>query len=738
METDLDEYMPQKHPAFVYSNQAEDLFDIEDGIIIAIENQEGIYNSRTLQKVRDLTRELQKLEEIEKDDVNSLFTAENIIGTDDGLEVRAFYKKVPQSQQELKAMGSRVRENEMVFKRIVSADEKSTLIIARIGDEVFSQEFYHRILGIVEAYEGPERVYVAGRPIVEGTMAYLGPRDMKRMAPLVLLVIFVVLLIVLRSIKNTLLTLSVVILSIIWSFGLMATLNIPIYAVSTMIPVMLIAIGVADGIHLMGHLEFFIRENPRASKKDAVADMLNVMWKPVVMTSVTTMVGFSSLVTSRVYPVKYFGLFTAFGVGVALAMSLILIPAGIMIAGLPNLKKGSKKNTPKNDGQLAHRFSEILTKRPYITIAAAVIIVGTSIFGIGKVWINSSFIDNFEKESDIVQTDAFINRNFGGTSTLNVIVEGKNENTMKRPAILRILDQMQSEVESLDMVGTSFGLTDYLKRMNKVMHADNPAYDEIPDSQELIAQYLLLYEMSGDPENLWRVVDYNYRNGNITLQLKSDDSRTIKSAISVIEPYLEDLRQQGVDVHYAGSGYKGLVFTDLILKGQISSLLLALGIVIILIALMFKKTVVGLIGSLPIVITAIINFGIMGLIRVPLGMTTALVSSIAIGVGVDYAIHFIERYREYARSTGDKVLTGALTMHHTGRAILFNAVVVIAGFLVLLFSAFPPNRTLGALVSLNMFTSFFGTVTIMFLLLFLTDTYFKKDKRSIQEVRHES
>jgi predicted RND superfamily exporter protein len=631
METDLDEYMPQKHPAFVYSNLAEDWFNIKDGIIIAIKNQEGMYNSNTLHKVRDLTRELQKLEEIEKDDVNSLYTAENIIGTEDGLDVRAFYKKVPQTQQELDDMGSRVRENEMVFKRLVSADEKSTLIIARIGDDVFSQEFYHKILGMAEAYEGPEHVYVAGRPIVEGTMAYLGPRDMKRMAPLVLLVIFVVLLLVLRSIKNTLLTLSVVILSIIWSFGLMAILNIPIYAVSTMIPVMLIAIGVADSIHLMGHIELYIRENPRASKKAAVADMLNVMWKPVAMTSVTTMVGFSSLVTSRVYPVKYFGLFTAFGVGVALAMSLILIPAGIMIVGLQKTKKGALKNTRKSDGRLAHRFSEILTKRPYITLAAAVIIVGTAIFGIGKVWINSSFIDNFERDSDIVQTDAFINKNFGGTSTLNVIVEGKNENTMKGPTVLRILEQMQNDAESLDMVGTTFGLTDYLKRMNKVMHADNPVYDTIPDSQELIAQYLLLYEMSGDPENLWRVVDYDYKKGNITLQLKSDDSRTIKSAISVIEPYLEDLQQQGVDVYYAGSGYKGLVFTDLILKGQVSSLMLALGIVIILIALMFKKIVVGLIGSLPIVITAIINFGIMGLLRVPLSMTTALVSSIAIG-----------------------------------------------------------------------------------------------------------
>jgi predicted RND superfamily exporter protein len=116
----------------------------------------------------------------------------------------------------------------------------------------------------------------------------------------------------------------------------------------------------------------------------------------------------------------------------------------------------------------------------------------------------------------------------------------------------------------------------------------------------------------------------------------------------------------------------------------------------------------------------------MGLLNIPLSTTTALVSSIAVGIGIDYAIHFIERYRIYALETGDKQATIRQTMHHTGRAIIFNASVVIAGFMVLLFSVFPPNRTLGALVSLNMFTSFLGTVTIMVVILYNLNIYFKK------------
>ncbi|RKY72172.1 MAG: hypothetical protein DRP97_01030 [Candidatus Latescibacterota bacterium] len=736
METDLDKYMPQEHPAFVYSDQAEEWFDIKDGIIIAIENRDGIYNPGTLRKIKDLTKKLRKMKEIEKNDVTSLYTADNIIGTEDGMDVKAFFKKVPETAGDLDNLRRNVRGNEMVFGRLVSTDEKVAVLIARIGDDVFTQDFYHRILDLAKEYEGPETLYVAGRPIVEGTMAYLGPKDMKRMVPIVLLVIIVVLLGVMRSVKSTVFTLLVVLFSTIWTFGLMAALNVPIYAVSTMIPVMLIAIGVADGIHLYSHLELFLSANPHAAKKEAVMDTIRGMWKPVVMTSVTTAVGFISLLTSQVYPIKYFGLFTAFGVMMAMVFSLILIPAGIMLFGAPKRKKQTA-HADENTLHFSYWFAENVIKYKHLTIIATAVVVIISIFGIGKVWINSSFLEKFEKDSEIVLTDAFINEHFGGTSTLNVVLEGTEKNIFKHPDVLETMDTLQEDVETLAVVGNSFSLSDYLKRMNKVMHADDEKYNSIPNSQDLVAQYLLLYEMSGDPENLWQVVDYGYRKANITIQLKSDNSKAIKSAIAIIEKYKPNFQSRGIEINYAGSGYKGLIFTDLILQGQILSLLASLIIIIVLLSFMFKKISIGLIGAVPIVLTATISFGLMGLLDIPLSTTTALISSIAIGIGIDYAVHFIERYKIYALETRDKDMTIRRTMHHSGRAILFNAVVVIAGFLVLLFSVFPPNRTLGALVSLNMFTSFLGTVTIMFLLLYRTNVYFNKPKPDRKEVRHD-
>ena len=734
METDLDKYMPQDHPAFIYSDQAAEWFDIKDGIIIAIENTGGIYNTGTLAKIKKLTKDLQKLDEIEKQDVTSLYTADNIVGTEDGMDVKAFFKRVPKSQEKIEALQEKVRSNEMVFGRLVSENETVSVIIARINDDVFTQEFYDEILELAHSYEGDENIHVAGRPIVEGTMAVLGPADMKRMVPIVLTVIILILLFLLRSVKNTILTMLVVLFSTIWTFGLLAVVGIPIYAVFTTIPVMLIAIGVADGIHLFSHVDLFRVENPTASKIDTIKNMIKEMWKPVVMTSVTTAVGFISLLTSQVYPIKYFGVFTAFGVLVAMLLSLVLIPAGMMIVGLPKIRKIRVHSAnDKHAVVFAHKFASGLLKYKWATLGLTALIIVISIFGTSKVWINSSFLDKFEKNSDIVLTDKFINENFGGTSTLNLVLESTEKDVFKNPAILKMVDQMQTDVESIEIVGSSFGLTDYLLRMNKVMHADDETFNIIPETSDLIAQYLLLYEMSGDPENLWQVTDFDYQKLNVTFQLKSDDSKSINSAMDRIESYRDEFKSLNIDMNFAGSGYKALVFTDLILQGQIASLLLSLVIVAVLLSLMFKNVVAGLTGTVPIIITAAISFGVMGLLGIPLSTTTALMSSISIGIGIDYAVHFIDRYRENTRKTKDMELAIQRTMHHSGRAIVFNAAVVIAGFMVMLFSVFPPNRELGFLVSLNMFTSFVGTITVMVLIIEQKKLFCKKSNNEIGE-----
>lgn len=725
METDLDEYMPKTHPAFVYSDQAEEWFNINDGILIAIENPQGIYNTESLSKIKDISIKLQEMSQFDENDVMSLYTADNIVGFEDGMDVQPFFGDSPLVGGVLDSLRNNVKSNDMVFGRMVSTDETVALIVASMEDDAFTDDFYNEIMTFAKSYEdGQDKIYVAGRPIIEGTLGQLGPEDMKRMVPIVMLVISLVLLVLLRSFRATFITLSSVLISTIWAFGLMAAVGVPIYSVSTMMPVMLIAIGVAYGIYFYNHLNKFFVSNPYASNIEAVLHTVKVLWKPLTMAAFTTMIGFFSLLTSEVYPIKFFGLFTAFGIFMAYVLALVFLPATILIIG--NKKRKIKINDDVETYTLMNRITDkLLANKKIVYLSLAVILV-VSVVGIQKVWINSSFLEKFEPTSEIAITDGFVNQKFGGTSTLNVILESDDYDAFKQPENLVLVDALQTETEQLMKVGNSFSLADYIKRMNKVMNADDESFYSIPESSEMIAQYLLLYEMSGDPENLVKVVNYDYNKLNVTFQLKGDDSKTINEALAVIDSFKTKFDENGIQVKYAGSGYKALIFSDLILEGQIKSIIMSMVLVFLLLVVMFRNLKAGLIGSIPIVVTALISFGVMGLSDIALSTTTALLSSIAIGIGVDYAIHFLQNYKVYVRKTDSRHDAIHETMKHTGSAIFSNALVVIAGFLVMLFSVFPPNRMLGLLVSMNMFTSFVGTLSIMMILVYTTKVFLRK------------
>lgn len=725
METDLDEYMPKTHPAFVYSDQAEEWFNINDGILIAIENPQGIYNTESLSKIKDISIKLQEMSQFDENDVMSLYTADNIVGSEDGMDVQPFFGDSPLVGGMLDSLRNNVKSNDMVFGRMVSTDETVALIVASMEDDAFTDDFYNEIMTFAKSYEdGQDKIYVAGRPIIEGTLGQLGPEDMKRMVPIVMLVISLVLLVLLRSFRATFITLSSVLISTIWAFGLMAAVGVPIYSVSTMMPVMLIAIGVAYGIYFYNHLNKFFVSNPYSSNIEAVLHTVKVLWKPLTMAAFTTMIGFFSLLTSEVYPIKFFGLFTAFGIFMAYVLALVFLPATILIIG--NKKRKIKINDDVETYTLMNRITDkLLANKKIVYLSLAVILV-VSVVGIQKVWINSSFLEKFEPTSEIAITDGFVNQKFGGTSTLNVILESDDYDAFKQPENLVLVDALQTETEQLMKVGNSFSLADYIKRMNKVMNADDESFYSIPESSEMIAQYLLLYEMSGDPENLVKVVNYDYNKLNVTFQLKGDDSKTINEALAVIDSFKTKFDENGIQVKYAGSGYKALIFSDLILEGQIKSIIMSMVLVFLLLVVMFRNLKAGLIGSIPIVVTALISFGVMGLSDIALSTTTALLSSIAIGIGVDYAIHFLQNYKVYVRKTDSRHDAIHETMKHTGSAIFSNTLVVIAGFLVMLFSVFPPNRMLGLLVSMNMFTSFVGTLSIMMILVYTTKVFLRK------------
>lgn len=733
LETNLDKYKPADHPKFVASEEYEDLFGISDSIIVAVANnssENGIYNPETLKKIDKISRALEKLPEVARGDVKSLATVDNIKSSDFGLEVDPLYQKLPENEAEILQLKKEVETNKMINGRIVSKTGNSALIMAELKDEEIDRlKLYQKVKEIVEPYRGgSENIYIAGQPVVEGTLAHLMPQDMKKMIPIVIFVIILVLFLTLHSFKSTLLTVLVVLFSTIWAFGLMSYFEIPVYAVSTMIPVMLIALGVADGIHLLSHLNQEIKAQPDRDKLDLIKEMQQKLWKPVVMTSVTTAAGFLSLLTSDVLPIRYFGLFTAAGVMSAMFFSLIMIPAGLKVIGLPVLKLKNDKNK-KADQKFFHGLSKFVREKRKVIVVLTIIITVMAVYGASKIWIDSSMLNKFSEDEEIVKADHFINNNFGGTTQLNLIFKAEENGVFKDPKYLKDIWKLQNQLEKRDLIGTTYSLNDYLRRINKVMNENQEEFNQIPDSRELVAQYLLLYSMSGDPEDLDRLIDYDYRQLHVQISLKTDRSQEIKSIIAEIEDFAAHTSLDKFEVDFAGSAYTNMIFTGLILDGQILSLAISLIGVFFLLSLLFKSFTAGLIGVLPIAVTAAVNFGLMGGLGVSLNTTTALISSIAVGMGIDYAIHLLSRYQYYGIRGFSKVEAADKAINLSGRAITFNALVVIAGFMVLTFSKFPPNRELGWLVSNALFVSLVGTLTLVVALIDIIEPKFIFNRR---------
>ena len=249
--------------------------------------------------------------------------------------------------------------------------------------------------------------------------------------------------------------------------------------------------------------------------------------------------------------------------------------------------------------------------------------------------------------------------------------------------------------------------------------------DRIPESKELVAQYLLLYSMSGEPGDFDDVVDYDYALANVRAQVISDHSPDIGRVLEAVDELAaKHLDPLDIRAHASGAAREIFEFMYLIVTSQISSIATALLLVWVMAGLMLRSVSGGFVTALPVVLATVATFGGLGWIGEPIGVTTALMGAIAIGIGVDYAVHFVVRYRDCFRRGMARTEAMKTTLNGAGVAIFYNAVVVVAGFLAMATTEFLPPRAMGLLVAWNMVVCFLGTVTTLAAVLYWRDPRF--------------
>jgi predicted RND superfamily exporter protein len=721
IEPDVRTMMASNHPEIVYNDWLEEYFAIQDPAILMVINDgpNGVFTPETLALVQHLSEAVGELEAIDDGDLVSLSAVDDITGDDDLLDVKPFFEEAPASQEEASRIRDLVFANRMMLGTVVSRDGRATLVIGELYKGFDKVELYQDLRRIVGAAPvTTERVVIVGRPVIEGEMGRLAAMDLAQMFPLVVVAAALLLYLSLRSLRGVVLPLLVVVTSVAWTLGLMAWLDATFFAITTIMPTLLVAIGVANGIHIIHHFLLGVAEHPERSARDSVLETMEQMTPPVVMTSLTTAGGIGSLAVSSMRPVQGFGIFTAIGVLAAMVFSLTILPAILRLLPLPLRASQRTARTQTAKGGFVATLLDTLTplviRHPLVAIAGALAVVLVGAAGIQRIVVDASLVQNFPSDSPVKLAEEELHAYFGGSQSMQIVIDGGSEDAWKAPGTLRALAAFQDHLETTDYVSETRSIVDYLKRMNEVMNPEDPDAYRVPESRNLVAQYLLLYSMSGDPDDFDDVIDTGYQKANLRAQLTSDRSAVMGRALRDIDAYAaENLAPLGVETHASGTGRIVYAFVGEIISGQLRSLALGLVIVVLLAAFMSRSLTAGLFTVLPVAVATVLNFGLMGWFGVRLDVATALLSSMGIGIGVDYAIHFVFRYRRGRLAGMSPEAAMRETLSTSGVAIFYNAMVVLAGFLVLAASQFPPNRALGVLVSVNMLVCFLGTVTLL-------------------------
>ncbi len=725
--------VPDDHPLMVAQNNIEADFGTAEIIMIGLET-DNIFNKPFLEKIKQLSKKIKKLK-VESDpfvdpdtgeagtkskrciaDVKSLSTLPYIEGDEYGMRVQKLMKNVPQNAEEMKALKERVFSWDMYVGSIVSEDATSTLIAVEYKSSLSRNEIQRMVEVVSQTVEKTDfgdgvEVFVTGKPFVNAMISTNVSRDMSRLLPAVFGVVIIFLLIALRKASYVFMIFLTIAVSVIWTIGLMALFGQSMDLVSSAIPVLLVAIGSAYSIHIINHYSDEIAQGNDPAT--AVYNSINIVGVSVFAASVTTMAGFMSLMTSSVLPIKKFGLFTGIGAGVAFIVAVIFVPALLMIIYGKDREKSvttqkSSKKTSIDLFPFLLATSERLTKQSKIVMVLSVLITTIIIVFALQVYSDIDPVNNFKKSSGIKKAERLLNEKFSGMATTVIALEADEDNYFKRPDALQKLDDFKQYMEKDPSVGMVNTLAVSIKRMNYAMHESNEAFNKVPKTQELVSQYLLLYS---NPEDIEGFATPDFRKIRIIMLLKDGSVRNMEELNDQYIPWLNQAFP-GVKMELAGSTQLGLAMNDLVVIGQIKSLAYSVVMVFIISSIIFRSAVGGLITILPLVISVLLNFSILGFFKIPLDMGTALIASVGIGVGVDYSIHFLNGVKHGSRTIGAENACRE-SLNITGNAIVFNALSVAFGFLVLLFSSFIPLMKLGFFVSLTMVTACAGTLLLL-------------------------
>jgi len=676
-------------------------FGNDDSIIIVFSDENGVMNKKALGVIDRLTNKLWETKFIAR--VDSLTNYQYVHASQedpDEILIENFIENFDSFSEEELAQKMKIALGEdMLLNRIISADGKTTMIVGRLTPRAGKTFGASRtIMGYVNEYIAQEekntgyKFHLAGGPVVNMTFSTLAKYDVTTFTPLVILIAMLLLWIIFRSPTGMILTILVVVFTFVIVLAIQTILGYKLNNFTANMPVFIIAIGIADAMHI--YWIYLVGRREGLDNHEGIYYSVEKNFLPILLTSITTAVGFASLAISEIVPIKTLGIATANAAILAFTLTILFVPAALAIIN-PKVKPKQKSETKAKTPLFAQNYAKFIIQNDIKILVICFFIFGFIAIGLTQLKIDSNAVRYFKEDVPFRQTVNVIQNKLTGPMAYEVIIDSKEIDGIKEPLFMKEVEKFSKElqVKYSDARHTS-SLVDVVKKFNEVINADK----SIPNEKNLIAQYLLLYSLSlpqGMEINDKMDVDEQYL--RLTVSMNVVDTSQDLQMIEWIERWWDNstysAEVNGQTIMFAHMQYD---VTDTLIE----SILLAISAVSILMIFIFKSFKMIPLFLIPNILPIVLVVGAMGWLGITIDLGVAISGAIIMGIAIDDTIHFLVKYKEARKLGLDFEDSLAFVMQFAGSAIIFTTLILSCSFIVFNLSDFMLNANFGLVTAI--------------------------------------
>ena len=719
VDSNPDLWAPQNHPYVETTNQLEELFGGRNLTVIGVVPKQGdVYQPKVLEKIKRIQDQLELVPHAVRHNILSLAArkVKEVRGGADGMEVRPMMETVPRTAEAIDRLRAAVASMPIYINALVSPDGRAATVVADFKQDERSPNFIalnERLHQIVDAERDADvDIYLGGITMI-GEAADRQFLKMPMFFGVALLIILLVQYWSFRSVQGMLLPMLTGLLSVVWSLGLMGLLGVHLDPLNTTTPILVLAVAAGHAIQILkryyeeyGRLRATM--SPHDANREAVIESMVRVGPVMVVAGLIATLTFLSLAGTGIPMVQHFGVFAGCGVLATMIIEMTVIPAVRSMLRPPREREAAReRKAGALDRFLTGVANNLVGGRAPMFVAGGLMVLAIVGFGVTKLRIDNNFKLYFRPDSAVRVDDRVLNQTFGGTNSIQFLVQTPAADGIKDPRVLKGMERLQAFLETQQDVGKTQSLVDLIKRMNQAMHADEQAYYSVPDSQELVAQYLFLYSLSGDPQDFDSLVDNDYRRATVWAFVKDDSTTNADRIAQRARAIIDESFPPGVTVQMGGSLPQLIALNDVIVSDKIRNMAQMAVVVFVLGAIILRSLVGGLFVVTPLFAVMLANFGLMGWRGTPLDISAMTTAAMAIGIGADYEIYLLFRFKEELARTGSVLEATRASMLTSGKAILLVAISIIAGYSVLQASEFAFYNTLASMVTATMVISAF-------------------------------